>query len=75
MELKKFAKFIDLEIKKNFKSRRAFAQKTNRNPNSFNKTLSECIEKNKKIEIDNLESILKDLGYELAIQKKEPTEK
>ncbi len=75
MNQKDLGFFIDAEIRKKYKSRRQFAGKTGRSYTSMNKMLSDMIENGKNAGILTIASILEDLGYELTIKKKEPTEK
>ncbi|MGL5639449.1 MAG: hypothetical protein ACRCY7_07660 [Cetobacterium sp.] len=75
MNQKELGFFIDTEIRRKYKSRRKFAKETKRSYTYMNKMLSDMIEDGKNSGILTISSILNDLGYDLAIQKKEPTEK
>ncbi|MBC2855319.1 hypothetical protein H3N56_10365 [Cetobacterium sp. 2A] len=70
MKISELGFFIDTEIRRQFKSRRKFAIKTNRSYTYFNKMISGMINQNQSIGLNAATEILSDLGYELVIKKK-----
>lgn len=70
MNQQKLGFIIDMEIKKNYKSRRQFAKKTGRSYTHFTKLISEMIKTgNTNVGIKTITSIMNDVGLQFIIKK------
>lgn len=75
MDVISVCKFINKEIKKQYKDQVEYSKNIKVSKQAFNKWINGILSKNTGANYSTIEKHLNNLGYELTIKKKEPTGK